>query len=305
MANIKYLFIINPIAGDNDKKPFLDFIASENKKSPFKHIIYKTTGEDDELEIKKIINENTIDTAVAVGGDGTLIMAARLFINSPTHIGLVPAGSANGMSKELQIPRETDPVIPLFNPSRFKEAWNRIRNGQIKELDMIRINKNHYSMHLSDIGLNAKIVKRFEDEKNRGYLGYARQFFKELKLRRKISYQIEADGINYSGRGFMIVIANAQMYGSGSVINPSGSYDDGQFELCIVKRIHFYGLLKALLSIFKKDVQYQKQDLKVITCTSAVIKLKQKEILQIDGEVIGEVKKIKAEIIPKCVKMLV
>jgi diacylglycerol kinase family enzyme len=160
-------------------------------------------------------------------------------------------------------------------------------------------------VHLSDIGLNAKIVKRFEAEKSRGYLAYARLFIKELKQKRRISYQVIANGKRYNGKGYMIVVANATKYGTGAVINPIGNVSDGIFEICIVRQIKIITLLRSLLSIFNAKLRKREDLIKVFSCKKATIELKQAETLQVDGEVIGEVKKIEIKIIPGALRLLV
>ena len=217
---------------------------------------------------------------------------------------MIPFGSANGMARELGIPRDFDRVLSLIPSERIRIVWAHIQRGKTLDVDMVCIN-GFYSMHLGDIGLNAKIVKRFESEKIRGYFGYARQFFKEMSQRKAIAYQLSANGKKYAGKAYMIVIANAKMYGSGAVINPGGALNDGRFEICIVKDITFASLAKSAWSIFQKEVQYQEKDLEVICAEKARIKLSEPQTLQVDGEIIGEVDELKIKIVPGCLKMII
>ena len=304
MPQINYLFVVNPISGGNDKSAFYRFIEEENQRMGFSYELYKTTGTDDESRLIKLVIHHKPEVIVAVGGDGTLLLAAKVVKNSSIKIGLIPFGSANGMSRELNIPKIPDISLSLNPSQRFKECWNIIKNERVQEVDLLQINKNHYSLHLSDIGLNAKIVKRFEAEKIRGYFGYARLFFKELKQKKRISYRLVADGIQYQGKAYMIVIANATMYGTGAVINPVGKLDDGVFEICLVKQIKFVSLLRSLVSIFKKKLQPRKDLMKVVTCKNAIIEIKEAETLQVDGEVVGEVKQAKIKLLPGALRII-
>ncbi len=229
---------------------------------------------------------------------------AQALIHTEIPLGIIPMGSANGMARELNILKEIDPLWSFITKEKIRTSWSIIQKNNTRSLDLLRINDSYYSLHLSDIGLNAKIVKRFENGKIRGYAGYARQFFKELPQREKISYRITADGRRYSGHAYMIVIANARMYGSGAIINTKGRPDDGKFELCIVKDINIKGLLKALFSIFKTNVYYQKKDLRTISCTKASIMLKRPQTLQVDGEIIGDKDQLEIEILPAAIKVI-
>ena len=301
---INYLFVINPIAGGTDKSSFQEFLNDEIKPSSLSYEIFTTTGTDDDFKLKKIFKKLRPEVIVAIGGDGTLLLVAKIVKGSSTKIGLIPYGSANGMAKELNIPRIPDLSLSLIAGERYSECWEIIRKENVQELDLLQINKRHYSLHLSDIGLNAKIVKRFEEEKIRGYLGYARLFIKELKQKKRIAYTIVANGKRYSGKGYMIVLANATKYGTGAVINPIGNLSDGQFEICIIKKVKLTSILRSLISVLKINLKRRDDLLRVISCKKAKIQLKQLETLQVDGEVVGDLKKVDVKIIPKAVNMI-
>ncbi len=304
MSRLNYLFVVNPISGGNDKSAFYRFIDEEKISENFSCEVYPTTGANDEINIKKLIDLHQPEVIVVVGGDGTLLLVSRIVKNTTITIGLIPFGSANGMAKELRIPKISDSKLSLNPSQKIKECWDIIQKARIREIDLLQINKNYYSLHLSDIGLNAKIVKRFEAEKIRGYFGYARLFFKELKHKKRISYSLVADGNKLNGKAYMIVIANATMYGTGAVINPVGKLDDGVFEICLIKQIKFVSLLRSLASIFKKQLQPRKDLVKVVTCKNATIELKDFETLQVDGEVVSEIKKVEISILPKALRII-
>lgn len=299
-----HLFVINPIAGGTDKNALYHFLEEEIGSKTVGFRIYETSGHNDEEAITELLEQNAFRVVIAAGGDGTVMLVARLLLDRPEILGIIPLGSANGMARELGLLRTLDPVRSLITRERIRRAWDIIRQAEVLEMDAVRINGQFISLHLSDIGLNAKIVKRFEKGKLRGFRGYARQFFREMPLRDRISYRITTDDKRHRGRAYMIVIANATMYGTGAVINPGGRLDDGMVELCIVKDINIKGLLKALLSIFKKDVRYEKKDLRVIRCQSASITLKHNQALQIDGEVMGDTDRVEVEVMPRCVKVI-
>jgi len=304
MPDLNYLFVVNPISGGNDKSQIYKFIKEEKQRLGFSYEIYNTTAIDDEGAISKLIKLHNPKVVVAVGGDGTLLLVAKILQHSSIKIGLMPFGSANGMSRELNIPKISDIKLTLKPSERFRDCWRVIQKELTKEVDLLQINNSHYALHLSDIGLNAKIVKRFEAEKIRGYFGYARLFFKELKQKKQISYLLYANKKKYIGKAYMIVIANASKYGTGAVINPVGRLDDGLFEICLVKQITFISLIGSFISIFNNNFQPNKELLKIISCQEAVIELKEYETLQVDGEVVGDVKKVEIKIIPNALNII-
>ena len=93
----------------------------------FSYVLYKTSGEEDELKLKKLIGQHKPEVMVAVGGDGTLLLVARLVKNTSIKIGLIPFGSANGMSKELNISKIPDISLRLNPSERFRDSWKTIQ----------------------------------------------------------------------------------------------------------------------------------------------------------------------------------
>jgi len=301
---MKYLFVVNPISGDKDKSYFYEFLEDEFPKNSDNYQVYQTTGTNDESTLNKLSDKLKPEVIIAVGGDGTLLLVARIARKKSIKIGLIPLGSANGMAKELNIPKVPERTLSLDPSERFQACWSIIKRGHLQEIDMLQINKKHYSIHLSDIGLNAKIVKRFEEGKSRGYLSYAKLFIKELKQKKRISYELIANGQRYLGKGYMIVLANARKYGTGAVINPHGKLNDGIFEICIVKQVKLITLLRSFFSIITTNLKKREDLIKVVECKSATIKLKKEQVLQVDGEIVGPVKKVDIKVIPKALKIL-
>ena len=105
------------------------------------------------------------------------------------------------------------------------------------EIDMISINGKK-SLHLSDLGLNAELIKNYEKSIMRGKWGYAVQTFTTLiDLNDPFVATISANFQTITCTARMIVIANSKKYGTGVSINPNGVMDDGKFELVILKNL--------------------------------------------------------------------
>ncbi len=122
---------------------------------------------------------------------------------------------------------------------------------KLKPCDLVKINDDEISLHLSDFGLNARLIKYFDENKLRGMWGYARMVIKVLWRKKLMTALIEADNINLETNAYMIVIANGRKYGTGAIINPEGNLSDGMFEIIILRKFPVLELFKMLLS-YKK-----------------------------------------------------
>ncbi len=284
----KILFVINPVSGGKEKQDWEASIREFFKKLPHSIEFYLLTGKDDGVSIKHHIERIQPKKVVAVGGDGTVKLVAEIIREKTTVLGILPAGSANGMAKELNIPLVKE------------EALNVIVEGNEECIDVIQINKEEICIHLSDMGLNAMLVKYFEESSKRGMWGYTKGVFKMLWNKQKIHATILIDGEKVHRKAFMIVLANASKYGTGATINPDGKLNDGRFEVVVVRKLNFWELLKLLIS----HKPFDADKVEIFSTTSVELTTLKKSHFQVDGEYRGRTKYINASIMPNCLKIM-
>ncbi len=285
----RLLFIVNPNSGGKTRQDYEGQIRDYFKALHHEVNYYMLTGKNESKSISDAINDFNPKKVIAVGGDGTLNLVAKILMGSDIEMGIIPAGSANGMAKELNI------------PETFAEMMELIINGTAKRADIIKINEDDICLHLSDIGLNARLIKYFEEGKMRGKLGYAKVALKVLWRRQHIKVVIESHDQVIERDAFMVVLANASKYGTGAVINPDGNLYDGFFEIVIIRQL-------AVLEILKMWFQprpFNKKYVEIIKGTSAHLVTGHKVHFQVDGEYKGKVTEVVAQILPACLNLLV
>ena len=288
VTNLKLLFVINPISGTKAKIKWEPAIRNYFANLPHNIELFLLDGKDDATSLKYWIEKLQPDKIIAVGGDGTVSLVAKQILNTNIAMGILPAGSANGMAKELDLPVEVDAALDI------------IVNGEIKSCDAIRINDKEISLHLSDLGVNAQLVKYFEEGNLRGKVGYALKVFKVLWRKRTMDVTIKTDKEEIKRRAFMVVIANASKYGTGALINPEGILHDGLFEIVIVRRIHLISVLK----MFLKFRRYNPKKVEIFQAESAIISTIKPAHFQVDGEYLGKRDNVKAEILKSQLKLI-
>lgn len=286
----KFLLIINPIAGGIDKTELVTAVKEFAKTEDISLIEYETTGDDDQHAIKKLYEKHMPARILVAGGDGTVKIVAEAVEHHDVIIGVLPAGSANGLSVDLELPSDLQENLAVA----FK--------GRAMEMDMISINGKR-SLHLSDLGANAELVKNYEGSNVRGKLGYALQAINTLKgLGEPFIVTIEANGKSIETEARMVVIANTQRYGTGVTINPMGKMDDGRFEIVILKSLDILLIGKILAGNMPVE---DKEHVEIISAKEATITTNIPVSFQIDGEFCGEEKRLDVKILHKQMKVAV
>ncbi|KGO94254.1 diacylglycerol/lipid kinase family protein [Flavobacterium subsaxonicum] len=289
-AKKKFLLIINPIAGGNDKAELVAATKEFAKNENIELIEYETTGEDDETKIRELYNQHKPERMLVAGGDGTIKIAAEAVEHHDVIIGVLPAGSANGLSVDLQLPNDLQENLQIA-----------FHNDYI-EMDMVCINGKK-SLHLSDIGANADLIKNYEGGTIRGKLGYALQAINTLTdMKEPFQATIVANDKTLQTEARMIVIANTQKYGTGVTINPIGIMDDGKFEIVILKNLD----LLLVGKIMAGNMPLEDTDaIEIISTDAALITTSVPVSFQIDGEFCGEEDRLEIMILPKQMRVAV
>ncbi len=110
----------------------------------------------DEIEaLAKQAADSDAEIIVAGGGDGTISTVAAEVLKANKTLGVLPLGTLNNFSKDLQIPQD------LF------EAVRVIAEGHARQVDVGEVNE-HLFINNSSIGLYPNIVRRRERQQRLG-----------------------------------------------------------------------------------------------------------------------------------------
>jgi len=173
--------------------------------------------------------------------------------------------------------------------------------GVGRAVDVLYLNGTDLCLHLSDIGLNAQLVRHAQLRGWHGLLGYARAACWALWRRRLLRVRLRGPGWQAERTAFMVVLANARMYGTGALINPDGDVADGQFEVVVLRRL----AARELLKLFWRFEPFDPAAIEIFPTTAVYLETQRPVDLQIDGECRGKITRLHAEIRPGALRLLV
>lgn len=285
---MQFLFIINPISGNEDKSHLLRMVKAELKTDD-KLTIFKTTGENDTEKIQQQLKKENFDRVLVAGGDGTVKLAAEAMGDHALPIGILPAGSANGLASDLDLPEQPKKFIPIA------------LYGKTRKIDAININ-DELGLHISDFGLNAELIKEYESSSLRGKLGYAINSITTLfQSKGPYEFEISTEKESFTKKGIMLALANSKKFGTGAVVNPKGKIDDGLFEVLLFKKLDLFEILKTL----NEGKELSSDFVESFPVKEVKIKTQQKVDFQIDGEYCKAISEVNAKILPNKLEIAV
>jgi diacylglycerol kinase family enzyme len=130
------------------------------------------------------------------------------------------------------------------------------------------------------------------------------QFYKDfIKQEKLCSLQIS---VGYLTTSTIVLNTNTRLHGADAIIiNPNGNSHDGMFEIVIMTMNYWSCVINLGLSAFDKRALNVLEDYsEILKVKSAKVSFDELILLQLDGEVVGDCKLIKAEIQPETVQLI-
>jgi diacylglycerol kinase (ATP) len=220
--------IINPISGagaDRDAAARrMALVDAEAKRRGLTADIHLTERAGHARELAASSAASNVDLVIVWGGDGTLNEAGAGLIGSGTTLGLVPAGSGNGLAAALGTPREPLAALALA----FDGETRTIDAGMFADRPFFNI---------AGIGFDARVAALFNARGagRRGGWPYIVIGVREGCRYSGVQYTIDLDGDRRSVNALLIAFANGREYGIGARIAPLAQLDDGLLDATIVE----------------------------------------------------------------------
>lgn len=247
-------FIVNPIAGSGNhhfsENFFLDYFEDDNYRIIIKTSEYKGHAI---CLTKESIHQNA-DVIVACGGDGTINEVASTLVGTSIALGILPMGSGNGLSSNLNIPKSIEKALAV------------IKRNQVSKIDVGYVNERAFFSN-TGFGFTASVIKNYEASQKRTLVFYVKAVFSSyLQFSKPKENIIVFDGKLQLDDPFLIFVSNSNVMGYNMSLTPKASLKDGLLDIVIIPKI---GKVKMLFFGFcmlikrpqlLKEVRYYQAD---------------------------------------------
>ena len=246
IKNEKWVFIVNPISGNNFGRTMVPVIEEMIRKHNIEGEIIMTEYPGHATQISATYAEKGTRYIIAVGGDGTLNEVARPLIgNKEIVAGIIPAGTGNDYSQ-----------IPGF-PNRFTEKdWDIFFRKNVISQDVGTVNGAIF-LNGMGLGFDAEVAAQNYTEGGKVRKGGADKylwhivktllFFKERKM------IIVTNGNRIETECFMNTISIGRRFAGSFFLTPKAIANDGLLDVCAIKRLNLFQRFKLLLKVPKGE----------------------------------------------------
>ena len=215
------MLIINPISGTGGKTGLPQLVIDKLAPLGYRIDTRYTTCRGDATRLANEAVTLGYLGVLAAGGDGTINETASALCHTNLALGIIPAGSGNGLARHIGIP--IDPELSL----------DVLVEDTITSVDYGSVNGRPFFCTMG-VGFDAAVSHRFARQHRRGKLMYVKSAIDEYATYRPETYSICANGRVIVQQAFIIAVANASQYGNNAYIAPDASITDGLLDVTIV-----------------------------------------------------------------------
>jgi diacylglycerol kinase (ATP) len=193
-----------------------------------------------ERRAKELLSSGQLKAIVAGGGDGTVsTVINRVGVQVP--ITILPMGSENLLAKYLEIPREPAKIVSM------------LRNGNIRELDLVQANQQLFLL-MASLGFDAEVVKYVHQSRRSHITRWAYRWGIIIALFKYRWPAMEIQSLDQDGcwvdqgRHHWVFAFNVPKYAAGLTLLPDALIDDGLIDVGLFRGGNlFVGLWNYLL----------------------------------------------------------
>lgn len=240
-----------------------------------------------------------VDLIMIAGGDGTVRVVCGEMAGTGITVAIIPAGTGNLLARNLDIPLD------------YSRALRLLDDGRVADLDLIRFtgdgnnDKVEYSAVMAGVGVDAAIMEDTDEDLKRqiGSLAYVAAGLNHIKaspMKARLSIDDDQpEDIEAS----LVSIGNVGDLQAGVTIMPEASASDGRMDLLLANpgsAAEITQMAAAMLADPDNVPHLVRR-----TARHVQLELDEPTQFQIDGDVIGEVQHLDAEIMEHAVKILV
>ena len=225
---MRYVFIINPKAGSQDRSEELKAtVAALPQKDQCEFYFTKSVG-DATVHVRQWCDAHPGEEVrfIACGGDGTI---NEVFNGAAgredVSVTCWPVGSGNDFAK-------------VFGGAEKFMDIGKLLTAPTQKLDLLKVG-DRYSVNVVNFGFDTTVAITINKEREKtghgGKSAYTKGVVKALLTSMRNEFTVTADGelLDTKGKALLCTVANGQYVGGSFKCAPRAKTDDGLLEVCL------------------------------------------------------------------------
>lgn len=304
--------VINPTKFDDLGAITAELAAASTALGWAEPLVLQTTADDPGTGQTRQALEEGVDLVCPLGGDGTIRAVAVALAHTRTPMGLLPRGTGNLLARNLDVPvddlhealrvaftgrnRAIDVAWVELDPAE-EDATSDV--GQAEDPVEGEPVRRHPFLVMAGMGFDAAIMDGTSEplKEKIGWLAYVVTGLRSIFIRR-FGVRWSVDGQEQPDRqARTIVVGNCGTLTGGITLMPDARLDDGTIDAVVISPktlVGWAGLAGRVISRSRQDTTR----LTRASGTQVAVTADKQQLVQVDGDVIGEATRLELTVDP-------
>lgn len=192
-------------------------------------------------ELVRAAQDEDLDAVALAGGDGTVALALEA-LGGPNRVPLavLPGGTGNDFACQLGMPLDLPAAVAS------------LAGGVVRQVDVARAEPGGPYCCVASAGLDElalRVVYRWGLPRSR--LLYVLAAVWALGAYKPRRMRVSWEGGGFEGEVMFVAVTNTRSYAGGMLVTPDARLDDGQLDVCVVRRTSRMRLLWHFRTIMR------------------------------------------------------
>jgi diacylglycerol kinase (ATP) len=294
--NRKWVFIVNPVAGNGFAPTLVGKIEEMSRKLELQADVVYTTKKGHASLLAKQYADNGYTFIIGVGGDGTINeIATPLICRNDIIVGLIPGGTGNDFIQ-----------ITGF-PARFEEKdWEMFFRHNVIAMDVGQCNGKVF-LNGMGLGFDAQVAAENYsgpgEVKRGGKNKYIWHILKTLLFFREKKMTVLSDGKRSVTDCFINTVSIGRRFAGGFFLTPEAIANDGLLDVCSIKKLTLLQRLSILLMV-PKGTHIRDRKVNYYKTEKLLLEFAEKVPFHVDGELYFS-DRFEISLLPCALKMII
>jgi len=287
--------VANPSAGRGKSGRLIGKIDRLLHQAGVRHEIRVSESGPDLQEKVRAAAQDGADLVAALGGDGTMGLAANGLLGTDVGLAILPCGTADDFAAALGI-------------RSIEGGVRAIAERHMVPIDVVRVSsgaeQRHY-VNIAGCGFDSEVNEAANAMRIKlgGKGTYVAAVVKTLSRFTPAAFRIELDDEVIEGPHMLVVVGNAISYGGGMKVTPDASVVDGMLDVCLLEAVSTTTFLRAFPRVFR-GTHVSHPNVRMARARRVRVEADRRVMVYADGERVGPAPAV-FEVLPAALPVVV
>lgn len=270
--------VANPAAGHGRAGRLIGKVTTALHRLRLPHEIRVSESGPDVERLARDAAESGASIVAALGGDGTVSLAANGIFGTGAALAALPAGTGDDLAKGIGAGKLDTAVELLANPKTVDLDVIEVTTGAVKR----------YFLNIAGAGFDSEVNETANGMTvNLGATGtYVVALLKTLSRFSPASFTIRVDDERMELDAMLVEVGSGRWTGGGMKVLPAAVMNDGVLDVCVVEALSKPAFLRAFPRVFVGSHTTHPK-VRMRTGSRVQVEANRRVLVYADGELVG------------------